>query len=101
MPARKGGLFFAPAMPNSFTPRPPTPPPTMRLFAFIALSLASVLLHAGVKPPVTGELYSYEGTLNLSELRADAGITTGITTLKNARMIKIDFPALKGYPGVN
>ena len=56
---------------------------------------------AAVVPPSTRELYSYEGTLNLSELKPDAGITTGITDLKGTRMIQIDFPVLKGYPGVN
>lgn len=81
--------------------RPGHSPTPMRLLALAVFLFTSAILHAGVKPPVTGELYSYEGTLNLSELRADTGITTGITTLKNARLIKIDFPVLKGYPGVN
>ncbi|MFA6286728.1 MAG: family 16 glycosylhydrolase [Opitutaceae bacterium] len=56
---------------------------------------------AGVKPPSTGELYSYEGTLNLGDLWRDAGVVAGITDLNGVKMIKIDFPLLKGYPGVN
>jgi hypothetical protein len=89
-----------------------TTPPTLRHFANSAARLllvtsACALLWlspahaAGVKPPATLELYSYEGTLNLSELKPDAGVTAGITDLKGARMIQLNFPLLKGYPGVN
>ena len=101
-----GRFYFHPTtMPVFRLPRlpgPDTTPAPMRILALLAFALVSALLHAaGVKPPATGELYSYEGTLNLSGLRPDAGIATGITDLKGARMIKIDFPPLKGYPGVN
>ena len=68
--------------------------------AFLALSFA-ICRADSVKPPATGELYSYEGTLNLSELRPDKDVAASITDLKGTRMIKVDFPLLKGYPGVN
>ena len=70
------------------------------LLTFAGLSLA-IGRAEGAKPPVTGELYSYEGTLNLSELKPDRGVAASITDLNGARMIKVDFPLLKGYPGVN
>jgi len=66
------------------------------LFSTIITGLAE-----GVKPPSTGELYSYEGTLNLSELHPDADVTTGITDFNGSKMIKVDIAAIKGYPGVS
>lgn len=73
-----------------------------RILAVVWACLSLADAHAeGVKPPVTGELYSYEGTLNLSELKPDKGVTASITDLNGARMIKINFPLLAGYPGVN
>lgn len=80
-----------------------------RFLAAIPVLLASVLITssvpparaAAVVPSATGELYSYEGTLNLGDLRTDAGVTAGITEHNGSRLIKIDFPVLKGYPGVN
>lgn len=53
------------------------------------------------KPPAGGELYVYEGTLNLNELKPDAGITTGITDIAGNKLIKLDFPAAPGYPGMS
>lgn len=74
----------------------------LRIAALTTFAVSPAFLcAAGVKPPVTLELYSYEGTLNLSELKPDAGVTAGITDLKGARMIQLNFPLLKGYPGVN
>jgi hypothetical protein len=72
------------------------------LAALLALGVLPETSHgAGVAPSATGELYVYEGTLNIGDLRPDSGVSTGITDLDGARMIKIDFPVLKGYPGVN
>lgn len=69
-------------------------------WTFLALSLA-IGRADGATPPSTGELYSYEGTLNLSELKPDKDVTASITDLNGIRMIKVDFPVLKGYPGVS
>jgi|GEM_PF-1582360 len=53
------------------------------------------------KPPATGELYNFEGTLNLSELKLDKGVTAGVTDSNGVKMIKLDFAEFQGYPGVN
>ena len=74
-----------------------------RLFALsTVLALTMTVGRAeGVKPPVTGDLYSYEGTLSLNDLRPDAGVSASLTDLNGSRLIKVDFPVLKGYPGVS
>lgn len=71
------------------------------LALYLVASLTGSVHAEATKPPGTGELYNYEGTLNLSELKPDTGVTTGITDINGTKLIKVDFPALKGYPGLS
>ncbi|MDF3056740.1 MAG: hypothetical protein K0R17_955 [Rariglobus sp.] len=73
------------------------------LFVGFTLLFAPATLGAASKPPETGELYSYEGTLSLEGITADSNAAFGISTSATSSrpMIKVDFPASKGYPGIN
>ena len=57
---------------------------------------------AGKKPPTTGNLFEFLGTLNLEGLSGANGATFGIGNLKDGGRpaIKVDFPNTKGYPGI-
>jgi len=68
--------------------------------AWLAVSMP-VCQADGSKPPPNGDLYYFEGTLDLSGLKTEGGATVGITELNGARMIKVDFPMIEGYPGVS
>lgn len=58
---------------------------------------------APAKPPASGELYSFLGTMALNDLRPANGATVSIGNLPADQRpaIKLDFPVTKGYPGVH
>lgn len=64
--------------------------------------LSATHANAQGKPPATGSLFEFQGTLNLAGLVGESGATFGIGNLKDGRpAIKVDFPASKGYPGIS
>ncbi len=78
---------------------------SLRTLMKAILSLCCLILagaaNAQTKPPATGILFEFQGTLNLTGLKSDYDATFGIGNLKDGRpAIKVDFPASKGYPGI-
>lgn len=61
----------------------------------------SVCLAAGIKPPATGEFYDFSGPTGLSGISADSGATTELADVNGSKVLKIDFGAPQGYPGIN
>lgn len=74
-----------------------------RFFALLLVGwLSANDVHAQGKPPSTGTLFEFQGTLSLSGLGGESGATFGIGNLKDGRpAVKVDFPASKSYPGIS
>jgi hypothetical protein len=74
-----------------------------KLAALLLLgALSTSAARAQGKPPATGSLYEFQGTLNLAGLVGESGGAFSIGNLKDGRpAIKVDFPASKGYPGIS
>lgn len=70
------------------------------IFTLLAISITMARAD-GTKPPATGELFSGEGDASLATIMRDAGVTTSIAELNGAKMIKVDFTRVDGYPGID
>lgn len=57
----------------------------------------------GNKPPDTGNLFSFEGTLDLGQIKEEKGTAVSIAQMKEGgrTAIRVDFPESDGYPGIN
>jgi len=67
-----------------------------------AILLATAALHAK-KPPESGELYNFQGTLSLSDIKLEKGAAVSVGQMGEGRpAIKVDFtPSDNKYPGIN